>query len=189
MLGTERKGSCWRYHIGTLLWCYFSKYSTPLVCYTAGDGVPSSASALGLHKGMCAGKQEGASTVPEPLQHTNLHPPKESGFWLGPCASFIVGLFIFRWPCCSIVTQLVSNWPGKFCSPVLLAGRTTKSGGFMCPDTHAGAVREGSSRGEEVFADRCLCLKCPCVFRPWSIGAWEHSALGKSILLSPGYVK
>lgn len=74
-------------------------------------------------------------------------------------------------------------------SSVLLAGRTTKSGGFMCPNTHAGAVRKASFQGEEVFADRCLCLKCPCVFRPWSIGAWEHSALGTSILLSPGYVK
>lgn len=151
-----------------MLWCYFSKYSTPLVCYTAGDGVPSSASALGLHKGRRAGKQEGASTVPEPLQHTQTctHPKTRASdlalvrlllsaclFSGGPVAALSLSLFL-------------TDLAGFYCSPVLLAGRTTKSGGFMCPNTHAGAVREGSSRGEEVFADRCLCLKCPCVFRP-----------------------
>lgn len=83
----------------------------------------------------------------------------------------------------------LTDLAGFHCSSVLLAGRTTKSGGFMCPGTHAGAGRKASFQGEEVFADRCLCLKCPCVFRPWSIGAWEHSALGTCILLSPGYVK
>lgn len=49
--------------------------------------------------------------------HTNLHPPRESGFWLGPCVAFIGALFIFRWSCCSIATQLVSNWPGRFLLP------------------------------------------------------------------------
>lgn len=69
------------------------------------------------------------------------------------------------------LSWFLTDLAGFYCSSVLLAGRTTKSGGFMCPDTHAGAVRKASFQEEEVFADRGLCLKCPCVFRPWSIGA------------------
>jgi len=44
----------------------------------------------------------------------------------------------------------------------------------MCPGSRTEAASKASSRGEEVFANRCLCLKCPCVFRPRSIRAREH---------------
>lgn len=53
------------------------------------------------------------------LQSTQvcMEPEGQAAFRLrsrSPFLSFIVSLFIFRWLWCSTVTQLVSNWPGRF---------------------------------------------------------------------------
>lgn len=88
----------------------------------------------------------------EPLQQSNLHPPRESGFWLGPCAAFIVGLFIFRWPCCSIVTQLVSNWPGRFLLLFCPAcWQSNKVWGDLCAPTPTQALWEKPPPKERRF--------------------------------------
>lgn len=129
------------------------------------------------------GKQEGAVAHSWSQAPSQLHPGRL--FVL-----FIVCLFIFRWLFRSLVTQLVSNRPGRFLLlPSWLLAKQ-QSVGFIGSSSLTVAASKASSRGEEALLTAASVWDVYVYLGPApSQHCSTHSASGTSVLLSLGYTK
>lgn len=142
-------------------------------------GHPAPLMPWALLNGKNTGKQEGASTASEPLQHTSV-----------PAAGELVCLLTSPQEPVPLFYCLPVDFSGGSSAALSLSWFLTDLAGFYCSlpacwqnnkvwEIYASRLPHRSCEQSLLLRRGSFCwqmlLKCPCVFRPWSIRALELS--------------